>query len=94
MGAVETFEENIKWVAAIEHDEVQSPINEKESNIQLYKQACDLVWLVIVQDIFQMGAPSEANEHILEKSYLSNFDKVIWLEINPLKAAVLNVRKF
>lgn len=68
------------WVASIGSDHVQREIDRKQKKATTARQHCDELWLVIINDAFEKGAPADLVDEAKSHEYTHEFDRVLWLE--------------
>lgn len=68
------------WVAPIDSDLVQREIDRKRTKADAARKHCDELWLVIINDCFDKGAPADLTEAAKIHEYSHEFDRLLWLE--------------
>jgi len=68
------------WVAPIEAKHIADILNTKARTAPSARSKCDVLWLVIVHDMFSRAAPSELTAAAAESEYSGPFDRLIWLD--------------
>ncbi|BCG46788.1 hypothetical protein GEOBRER4_n1601 [Citrifermentans bremense] len=68
------------WVASIGSDHVQQEIDRKRKKAVAARRHCEELWLVIVNDAFEKGAPADLVDVAKTHAYSHEFDRLLWLE--------------
>jgi hypothetical protein len=68
------------WVAPVTVSQVQNEIDRKRRKEPLARKKCDLLWLVIVQDIGTEAHACKLSDAAQEGRYEHPFDRLLWLE--------------
>jgi hypothetical protein len=77
------------WTAKILTDHINTVIARKSRMVRVARSRCDVLWLVIVHDLFR-GTPSELSEEARHSPYTAPFDKIWWLDPHGPSAIELN----
>ena len=67
------------WVVSISPEHVQAELNRKQRVIPAARQRCDALWLVLVHNLTR-GAACELSDEAASASYVSAFDRVLWMD--------------
>ena len=67
------------WVAEITSEHISKEVRRKASREPLARTRCDKLWLVLVNDVFSIMAPSEISDAALHTAYRTPFDRLFWL---------------
>ena len=80
------------WVCPVTSEHVLDVIRRKEQLISSYRAKCDEVWLLISHRMGFDGIPVELTEDARSTPYLTQFDRVMWLDpIAPRVEQLLRV---
>lgn len=74
------------WVYPVTQLDIQREIDRKNAIAATIKKSCTEAWLLIAEDIFRQGTPSEISSEAISSSYSYDFDKVFWLQPNMPRA--------
>jgi hypothetical protein len=67
------------WVAAISPEQVQAELDRKQRVVSAARRRCDSPWLVLVHNLTR-GAPCEFSHEAARATYISGFDRVLWMD--------------
>lgn len=77
------------WVAPVLPEHIQALVTRKNRSVARARTNCDLLWLVIVHNIFGYGSPAEIRKEARAATYATSFDRILWFE--PHRPAVLEL---